>query len=38
MYDDVTDFYEKLMSKAFEGMGDCVCIHVIEWLKDKVER
>jgi len=37
MYDEVTDFYEELMSKAFEGMCDCSCIHVSEWLKVKGE-
>ena len=37
MYEDVSDFCENLMSKAFEGMCDCVCMHVSEWLKDKVE-
>jgi len=38
MYEDVTDFCETLMSRAFEGMCDGVCVHVIEWLKDKVEQ
>jgi len=36
MYQEVTDFCEELMSKAFEGMCDWVCIHVIDWLKDNV--
>ena len=38
MYEDVTHFCEELTIKAFEGMCVCVCIHVIEWLKVKVER
>jgi len=37
MYDEVSDFCETLMSKAFEVMCDCACIKVSEWLKDKVE-
>jgi len=37
MYDEISDFCETLMSKLFEGMCDCECINVSEWLKDKVE-
>jgi len=37
MYDEFSDFCETLMSKAFEGMCDCACINVGEWLKDNVE-
>jgi len=37
LYEDVSDFCENLMSKAFEGMCDCVCIHVSEWLKEEVK-
>jgi len=36
-YDEVSDFFETLMSKALEGMCDCACINVSEWLKDKVK-
>ena len=36
-YDEVSDFFETLMSKALEGMCDCACINVSEWLKDNVE-
>ena len=37
MYHEVSDFLEKLTSKAFEGMCDCACINVSEWFEDKVE-
>jgi len=30
-------FFETLMSEAFEGVCDCACTNVSEWLKDKVE-
>jgi len=36
-YKEITDFCDKLMSGAFEGLCECVCVHIIEWLKDKVE-
>jgi len=37
MYDEISDFSETLMSKAFEDMTDCTCINVSEWFKDKAE-
>jgi len=38
MYEEFRYFCENLMSIAIEGLCDCVCVHVIEWLKNKVER
>jgi len=26
------------MSGAFEGLCDCLCVRVLEWLEDKVEQ
>jgi len=30
MYSDVKDFCDELMGRAFEGLCDCVCVHVLE--------
>jgi len=35
---ELVNFREKLKREAIEGLCDCVCVRVLEWLEDKVEQ
>jgi len=35
---ELVNFREELKNNAIEGLYDCVCDYIPEWLKDKVKR
>jgi len=37
-YMELVNFREELKKNAIEGLYDCVCDYIPEWLKDKVKR